>query len=198
MSEDAQTWVQRARENWFNNEYDQARANAQISIALSLQRIAEALECKPTLKYGIWDNTTAKPIENPDMQYSTDRFVSPAGDVRAAALEIEANIADLEDTAAQRSIVGDISAIIAKHLYPTDDHPREAIPEFKVIEKAVADYYGSRHNVAAADPFDGVCGRCGWELKHLAHDEKYGSHKFEPSPYKSLGEWREGTRSTTP
>lgn len=30
------------------------------------------------------------------------------------------------------------------------------------------------------------------EYKAPLHDEKYGSHKFEPSPYKTVKEWRQG------
>lgn len=123
-------WSNHAIQSERDREYLAATAQAQISIALSLQRIAEALEKQPEFRVGFWENT-ANAIENPDMQHSTQGFTgdSPVGDVRAA------------------------------------------------------------------DPFDGVCERCGWEFKHIAHDEKYGSHKFKLSPYKSIGEWREAHKN---
>lgn len=67
----------------------------------------------------------------------------------------------------------------------------------ETVELAPAPGKGKRLVVSVedADPFAGVCNRCGWEFKHMAHDEKYGSHKFEPSPYKSLAEWREGNNA---
>lgn len=43
-----------------------------------------------------------------------------------------------------------------------------------------------------------VCDTCGWPELHAAHHPAYGSHRFIPSVYKSLGEWRYGKSKETP